>query len=50
MTKLDLKTTTEIIGGSNCDRIGARLLKLYEKGRDISRNAERYVRLGCANQ
>jgi hypothetical protein len=47
MTKLDLKTTTEIIGGFDCDRIGARLQKLYEKGRDYSRNARRYYELGC---
>ena len=48
MKKLELTESSKVIGGGDCDRIGARLIKLYEKGRDISRNAERYVRLGCA--
>ena len=49
MRKLELKENTNVFGGANCDRIGDRLLKLHEKGRDISRNARRFVRLGCAD-
>lgn len=49
MRKLNFNELPLIIGGANCDRIGARLMKLHAKGRDISRNARRYVSLGCAD-
>ena len=31
MRKLDLKESSVITAGGNCGRIGARLIKLYEK-------------------
>ncbi len=47
MRKLELKENSNISGGFDCARIGERMQKLYEKGRDISRNAQRYYDLGC---